>query len=90
MFVLFRARNQTVECYIDHYYGRPAIASASPRGTASLAYRVRCAHRGATAQIRPTTTRFLLPTSPRRVRLAGPTAQQLLRSARNPHPQSRT
>ena len=30
MFALFRVRNQTVECYIDHYYGRPAIASPAP------------------------------------------------------------
>ncbi|WP_314860049.1 hypothetical protein [uncultured Corynebacterium sp.] len=47
-----------------------------------MAYRVRCTRRGATAQVRPTTTRFLPPTSPRRASLAGP-------AARNLHPQSR-
>ena len=62
MFTLFRVRNQTVECYIDHYYGHPAIASPAPRGAASLAYRVHPAHCNAARSI-----------SPRRVHLAGPT-----------------
>lgn len=67
MFTLFRARNQTVECYIDHYYGRPAIASPAPL------LRHAGVHRPHLDAARSTG-------SPRRARIAGPTAQRLLRS----------
>jgi len=66
MFTLFRARNQTVECYIDHYYGRPAIASPAPL------LRHAGVHRPHLDAARSTG-------SPRRARIAGPTAQRLLR-----------
>ncbi|WP_311323930.1 hypothetical protein [Corynebacterium matruchotii] len=47
-------------------------------------------HRLRSAEVRPACYDAARSILPRRVRLAGSTTQRLLRSAPNPHPQSRT